>query len=261
MTAGPGITLVGVGKTYGDRPALESLDLTVARGEVVALVGPNGAGKSTTLRILAGSIRATSGTAWVAEHDVALDPLAAREHLGYLPQRLGVPLTTVVGDLAALVSRARGLPVDAGARALADAHLGTRLGATLGEISGGQRQRVMLVLATLGAVDVLLLDEPSISLDTEGAEEVRDAIAAARFDGASILFASHHLSDVARLADRIGVMVGGRLVACGTIEELAYRAGVPWDARAVEPPIDRIYRALVQGAPPAAPAPLKLVSA
>jgi ABC-type multidrug transport system ATPase subunit len=260
-----GIELRGVGKVYGDRVALSGLDLNVARGEVVALVGPNGAGKSTTLRILSGAIHPSSGIAQVGGRDVALNPLGAREMLGYLPQRLGVPLSTVVRDLAALVSRCRGLPADAGARALAEAHLRNRLGATLGEISGGQRQRVMLVLATLGPAEALLLDEPSISLDTEGAEEVRDAIAAARFDGASILFASHHLSDVALLADRIGVMVEGRLVACGTVEELAQRAGVSWDVRAVEPPIDRIYRVLVQGIPAATaatrPTPLKLVSA
>jgi len=261
MTHLPGIKLVGVGKTYGDHAALSSLDLTVARGEVVALVGPNGAGKSTTLRILAGAIQPTSGMAWIAGHDVLLEPLAAREHLGYLPQRLGVPLTTVVGDLAALLSRARGLPVDAGARALAEAHLGNRLGATLGEISGGQRQRVMLVLATLGAVEVLLLDEPGISLDTDGAEEVRDAIAAARFDGASVLFASHHLSDVARLADRIAVMVEGQIVACGSVEELARRAGVRWDERTAEPPVEQIYRILIQGGGRPVTAPIRLVSA
>lgn len=256
-----GIELRGVGKAYGDRVVLSGLDLNVARGEVVALVGPNGAGKSTTLRILSGAIHPSVGVARIGGRDVTLDPLGAREWLGYLPQRLGVPLATVVRDLSALVSKSRGLAADAGARALAEAHLGNRLDATLGQISGGQRQRVMLVLATLGAVEALLLDEPSISLDTEGAEEVRDAISAARFDGAAILFASHHLSDVARLADRIAVMVEGRVVACGTVEELARRAGVAWDPREPEAPIERIYRNLIQGVPVPPPMALRLVGA
>lgn len=259
MSGGPGIELSGVGKIYGDRVALSGMDLKVARGEVVALVGPNGAGKSTTLRILSGAIHPSAGVARIGGRDVTFDPLGARELLGYLPQRLGVPLSTGVRDLAALVSRSRGLPAEAGARALAEAHLGDRLDATLGQISGGQRQRVMLILATLGAVEALLLDEPSISLDTEGAEEVRDAISAARFDGAAILFASHHLSDVARLADRIVVMVEGRVVACGTVEELAHQAGVPWDPQELEAPIERIYRNLIQGVPTPPPANLKLV--
>lgn len=254
-----GIELRGVGKAYGDQVALTGLELTVAPGEVVALVGPNGAGKSTALRILSGAIHPSSGLARIGGRDVVQDPLGSRALLGYLPQRLGVPLSTVVRDLAALVSRCRGLPSDAGARALAESHLGNRLDATLGQISGGQRQRVMLVLATLGSMTALLLDEPSISLDTEGAEEVRDAIAAARFDGASILFASHYLSDVARLADRIVVMVEGRMLACGTVAELARRAGVPWDPREPEAPIERIYRNLIQGVPAPAPANLKLV--
>ena len=247
MTPRPGIELMSVGKTYGSRTALEDLELSVAPGEVVALVGPNGAGKSTTLRILAGAIRASSGVSRIGGHDVARDPLAARQRLGYLPQKLGVPLATVVQDLAALVCTARDLPSEIGIRALTEAHLGERLGASLGELSGGQRQRVMLVLATLGSIDALLLDEPGISLDTDGAEEVRDAISAARFDGASILFASHHLNEVARLADRIAVMVRGRMVACGTLEELAERTGIDWNPRVPEPPIDRIYRALING--------------
>jgi len=244
-----GIELQGVSKSYGARAALQPLDLRVAPGEVVALVGPNGAGKSTTLRILAGAIHATAGSAWVAGHDVALEPLTARRQLGYLPQKLGVPLPTVVRDLAALVASARGLSAPAAVSALVTAGLGDRLDATLGEMSGGQRQRVMLALATLGAAGALLLDEPSISLDTEGAEEVREAIRAARRAGAAVLFASHHLSDVARLADRIAVMVEGRIVACGSVEELARVAGVAWDRRSPEAPIERIYRILVQGRP------------
>ena len=244
-----GIELVGVAKNFGGRAALAPLTLTVAPGEVVALVGPNGAGKSTTLRILAGVIHASAGAARVAGWDVAAEPLRARLHLGYLPQRLGVPLATVVGDLARLVAAARGLPADAGAQALADAGLGDRLDATLAQMSGGQRQRVLLALATLGPVQALILDEPSISLDTAGAEDVREAIRAARRRGAAVLFASHHLNDVAQLADRIAVMVDGRVVACGTVPELAHAAGVAWIERATEPLIERVYRALVRGAP------------
>lgn len=241
------IELRDVAKRFGDRIALAPLTLTVAAGEIVALVGPNGAGKSTTLRILAGGLHPDQGTARIAGRDVVTDPLGARLHLGYLPQRLGVPLSVVVGDLAALVAAARGLPHDAGTRALAEYGLGDRLDATLGEMSGGQRQRAMLALATLGPLEALVLDEPSISLDIEGADEVREAIRGVKRAGAAVLFASHHLSDVAQLADRIAVMVAGKLVACGTLEELAATTGVAWDSRVVDAPIERIYRILVRG--------------
>lgn len=244
------IELCGVAKRFGDRVALEPLTLTVAAGEIVALVGPNGAGKSTTLRILAGGLHPDQGTALIAGRDVVRDPLRARLHLGYLPQRLGVPLSAVIGDLAALVAAARGLPAAAGSRALSEYGLGDRLDATLGEMSGGQRQRAMLALTTLGPLEALVLDEPSISLDIEGADDVREAMRSAKRAGAAVLFASHHLSDVAMLADRIAVMVEGKLVACGTLEELAVSTGVAWDSRVVDAPIERIYRILVRGRAP-----------
>ena len=241
------IDLRGIAKHYGERTALAPLDLRVAPGEVVALVGPNGAGKSTCLRILAGTIAPSGGTATVAGRDVVVDGVMARRHLGYMSQRLGVPPSTVVADLAALVAAVRGVPRAEAIACLTEAGLDDRLGAALAELSGGQRQRVMLALATLGKVEALLLDEPSISLDTEGAEEVREAIRAAKGRGAAVLFASHHLHDVAVLADRIVVMVDGRVTAQGSLEDLAAAAGVRWTGAeaAVDPPIERIYRVLV----------------
>jgi ABC-type multidrug transport system ATPase subunit len=226
--------------------ALAPLSLDVAAGEVVALVGPNGAGKSTTLRALAGVIRPSGGRAWIGGHDVVAEPAEARRQLGYLSQRGGVPLSTVVGDIAELVARVRNVEWREAIESLDAAGLGDRLRSTLGELSGGQRQRVMLTLAALGPITSLLLDEPSISLDSEGSEEVRLAIRNARERGAAILFASHHLYDVATLADRIIVMVEGRVVAEGALPVLAEVAGVPWEsADAAEPPIERIYRTLV----------------
>ncbi len=239
------IRLEELHKSYGGRQALAPLSLDVAAGEVVALVGPNGAGKSTTLRAIAGIIRPSGGRALIGGHDVVTDPVGARQQLGYLSQRAGVPLGTVVGDLARLVASVRGVPAAEAEAGLAAAGLAGRLDAPLAELSGGQRQRVMLALAVLGPVVALLLDEPSISLDAEGSEEVREAIRAARERGTAVLFASHHLSDVAVLADRIVVMVQGRAVAQGTLTELSEAAGVPWSLDAIEAPIERIYRVLV----------------
>lgn len=239
------ILLERVTKRFGTRPALDGLSLCVTAGEVVALVGPNGAGKSTALRVLAGVIRPTVGAASIGGADVVSHPAAARRLLGYLPQKLGVPATTVVGDLAALVASVRGLTPSQATPALAALGLGERLDATLAQLSGGERQRVMLALATLGPVSALVLDEPSISLDAEGAEDVRATIQDAKRRAVAVLFASHHLHDVAALADRIVVMVGGRAAAEGTLDELAAAAGVPHGDAAGEAPIDHIYRVLV----------------
>jgi ABC-2 type transport system ATP-binding protein len=239
------IALRGAWKRFGARTAVEPLHLGVAAGEVVALVGPNGAGKSTVLRILAGTIRPSGGGATISGRDVVAEGAEARRVLGYLPQRLGVPSTTVLRDLTALVAAVRAVPLAEALVRLADVGLADRLGATLAQLSGGQRQRAMLALAALGRVEALLLDEPSISLDTEGAEEVRAEIRRARSRGTAVLFASHHLHDVARLADRIAVMVDGRVAAQGTLADLASAAGVPWSEVTTEAPIERIYRILV----------------
>jgi ABC-type multidrug transport system ATPase subunit len=253
------IRLEQLQKSYGGRPALEPFSLEVAAGEVVALVGPNGAGKSTTLRSLAGVVRPSGGRAFIAGHDVVTDGVAARNQVGYLSQRLGVPANTVLRDLAELVARVRGVAPAGALQALTGAGLGDRPGSTVGELSGGQRQRLMIALATLGPVTALLLDEPSISLDAEGSDEVRQAIGEAKRRGTAVLFASHQLHDVALLADRIVVMVQGRMVAQGTLAQLAQAAGVACDAAPPEPPIDRIYRILVSRGRDSAPGTLTLL--
>jgi ABC-type multidrug transport system ATPase subunit len=166
--------------------------------------------------------------------------------VAYLPQRLGVPQSTVIADLAALVAATRNIAPAVVRDAVSSMGLGDRLDAPFRELSGGQRQRVMLALATVGDVGALLLDEPSISLDIEGAEDVRGAIATARNRGAAVLFASHHLHDVAMLAEQIVLLVEGRVVAQGSLAELAAAAGVPCRADLADPPIERIYRVLVR---------------
>jgi ABC-type multidrug transport system ATPase subunit len=246
-------------KRFGARTALAPIDLTVRAGETVALVGPNGAGKSTLLRLLAGIITPSGGTAEIDDRDILSAGPEARRRLGYLPQRLGVPGSTVLGDLARLVAATRGLDPAPAFAALDRAGLGLRIGAPLAELSGGQRQRAMLELAGLGDVSVLLLDEPSISLDVEGAEDVRQVIRAARARGAAVLFASHHLHDVALLADRIVLMVDGRVATEGTIGELAVAAGISWEVEDTDPPIERIYRILVRRSRDGATPPLRLV--
>ena len=256
------IEIRGLWKRFGDLLALEPLHLTIGAGEVVALVGPNGAGKSTALRILAGILTPSGGGATIAGRDAVTEAVAARRALGYLPQKLGVSPATVVGDLVQLVAATRGVPLAQAVTALAEAGLGDRMGAVVADLSGGQRQRLLLACATLGDVRALLLDEPSISLDVDGAEDVREGVRTAVRRGAAVLFASHHLQDVALLADRIVVMVNGRAIATGTPAALAAAAGISWREgnEAVDPPIERVYRVLVQrGREHALRGPLHLV--
>lgn len=238
------IRLRNLGHAYGSHRVLEDFTLDVASGEVVALVGPNGAGKSTVLRLATGGLPVPAGAVEVGGFDLATRPIDARRRLGYLPQKLGVSLSTAVSDLARLVAAARGVSPVQAFSALADAGLGARLDTTLGELSGGQRQRVLLVLASLGPVAALFLDEPAISLDADGSADVQAIIRRARDQGTAVLFASHHLVDVAALADRMVVLVDGHAVAEGSVAELLRAGGQSWNGKGV-PPMDAAYRAIV----------------
>jgi ABC-type multidrug transport system ATPase subunit len=236
------IELRQISKSYAGVPVLREVSLQVQPGEALALVGPNGAGKSTTLRVIAGIIRPDSGVAMV-DGLPAEDP-AARERMGYLPQKPGVPASTSLLSLVRLVAEVRGLSSSAGREVLESVGLADRSGASLSQLSGGQRQRLMLALATLGPVSALLLDEPGISLDADGAQDVHARIRDAKQRGTAVLFASHHLADVASLADRMAIMVGGAVAAQGTLGELARRAGISSPSTCL-PPIETVYRLLV----------------
>jgi ABC-type multidrug transport system ATPase subunit len=242
------IEIAGISKRYGDRLVLDDVSLQVSAGEIISLVGPNGAGKSTTLRILAGLSHPDIGRAAINGYDTLKNGTAARQSFGYLPQELGVPARTVIWDLMVLTAAMRGVPIEVARSAVEQVGLGHRQSASFEKLSGGERQRIMLALATLGPIRALVLDEPSISLDSSGADVVRQRIREASVNGAAVLFASHHLTDVAVLADRIVVMVEGRVIAQGSLQDLARQAGIPWCERTAldASPLDRIYRELVQ---------------
>jgi ABC-2 type transport system ATP-binding protein len=236
------IKVDNLGKAYRGHPVLRAVSLQVEPGQVLALVGPNGAGKSTTLRILAGIVTADAGAATI--NGVPAGCSQARRSLGYLPQKPGVANSTSLLSLARLVTEVRGLPSDSATRLLADCGFSGRMHATIGELSGGQRQRLMLALATVGPVTALLLDEPGISLDADGADDAHLRIREARARGTAVLFTSHHLADVAALADRIAVMVEGVVIAQGTPVELARRAGMTWNPGS-SASFEAVYRYLV----------------
>ncbi len=207
------IRLEAVTKRYGAREALVGVSLAVPRGDVVALIGGNGAGKSTALKTVVGIARPGAGRVLVGGVDVTAAPERALALVGYVPQRLAFPEHVSVLDLCHLVGALRGVRRAEVGEALETVGLAPRGRSRVRELSGGQRQRLSLALASLGRPSALVLDEPSISLDAEGAETMCRVIASARARGAAVLFASHHLPDVAALADRAVVLRAGRVSA------------------------------------------------
>lgn len=210
-------------KAFAGRRAVDSLTLEVGRGTVVALLGPNGSGKTTTLKAAAGLVRPTSGTVLLGtEGFPAMNP-AARRTCSFLPQRVAFPESLTGREVAEFYSRLRGARPGAADRALTLASLNGASGRRVGAYSGGMLQRLGLAVAMIPDAAILLLDEPTASLDPDGLRALYPVIDERRAAGAAVLFSTHQLGDATRLADRIAVLVSGRLVGTMTQRELATR--------------------------------------
>jgi len=214
------VAVEGLGKRYGERVALDGVDLTVAAGELVAVLGPNGAGKTTTVEIVEGYRRADTGSVRVLGEDPARGGRSLRARVGLMLQSGGIDLRARPMETVRQYARFHEDPRDPAE--LVDL-LGLRsVAATpFRRLSGGERQRLAFALALVGRPEVLILDEPTAGMDPEARAVVRALIAEQRAAGVAILLTSHDLTDVERLADRIVILVGGRVAATGTPTDLA----------------------------------------
>ena len=209
------------GKSYGEQVAARDVDLEVGDGEVVALLGPNGSGKTTCLKAAAGLILPTSGRVLV--DGLAADRPEARRSLSFLPQKVSFPEALTGREVVDFYRRLRRVPEHRSAEVLRFASLNGAAARTVGTYSGGMVQRLGLAVAALPDGPLLLLDEPTAALDPDGLSAFYELVERRRREGKTILFTSHHLGDVERLADRFAVLVGGRLVALLASSELAAR--------------------------------------
>jgi ABC-2 type transport system ATP-binding protein len=214
-------------KRYDTLTAVDDVSFEVRPGEVLGFLGPNGAGKTTTMRMLAGFIAPTSGTASICGHDVTTDPLAAKRSIGYLPE--GAPLygeMTVLGflefiaDLRALSASARTSRLD---YVIGRLQLATVLEQTIETLSKGFRRRVGLAQALLPDPPVLILDEPTDGLDPNQKHEVR-ALINEMSQGKIIIISTHLLEEVDAVCTRAIIIARGRIVADDTPQGLAARS-------------------------------------
>ena len=210
-------------KRWGTQRGVEGLTLSVGAGEVVALLGPNGSGKTTSLKIAVGLVHPTSGRVLAGEPARSTRDPAGRRLVSFLPQRVSFPESLTGGEIVEFYRRLRGAPVEAAREVLRAASLNGAAGRAVGTYSGGMTQRLGLAIAALPAVDAYLLDEPTSSLDADGLCAFHGLAERWRREGRAVLFSSHQLGDVERLADRIAILVEGRLVADLGGRELAER--------------------------------------
>ncbi|MBI5838170.1 MAG: ABC transporter ATP-binding protein [Candidatus Eisenbacteria bacterium] len=210
-------------KSYGPVRAVRELSFEVAPGETFALIGPNGAGKTTTLKILLGLVRPDAGTVEVGSPGLApMDP-RARANVGYVPQKSEFPPGRTVAEVLRFFADLRGLgPGDVG-RALDRVGLGSHASRRAVELSGGYVQRLALAQALLGDPALLVLDEPTASLDPEATWEFRTLVENLQRDGKTVLLCSHFLAEVERVADRVLILVDGRAAGLERLEDLRRR--------------------------------------
>ncbi len=209
----------GLTKHYGDVRALVDLDLAVRPGEVFGFLGPNGAGKTTTIRTVMDEIRPTAGRAWILGYDCHRDSVAIRRHIGYLPSDLALYPNLTGRDTLTYFANLRG-GVDWGYVDELAQRLGAQLGTKVGDLSSGNRQKVGVIAAFMNRPQLLIMDEPSNGLDPLVQREFQSMMREVVAQGASIFLSSHTLSEVQRVADRVGIIRGGRLIARETVASI-----------------------------------------
>ncbi|MGH7911579.1 MAG: ABC transporter ATP-binding protein, partial [Candidatus Dormibacteraceae bacterium] len=217
------VEVLGLRKRYGDRTALDGLDLTAPAGSLTALLGPNGAGKTTTIEILEGFRRADQGTVRVLGLDPARAARRLHSQVGVMLQEGGLYPTLSCREMLRWAARQYARPLDPKGL-LAALGLEAVARTRVRRLSGGERQRLALALAIVGRPRLCFLDEPTAGLDVEGRQRTWSLLEGLRAGGVSILLTTHYLEEAERLADQVRIIARGRLVAAGAPTELA-RAG------------------------------------
>ncbi len=209
---------------YGRLRALDQLDLTIAPGELFAFLGPNAAGKTTTIKLLTGLLRPTDGWAKICGFDIQEHPMEAKRRIGYVPdvaefydKLTALEFMTFIADL---------FEVEAGAARKRTGELFEKFALTsyatqrVENLSHGTRQRLAISSALLHEPKVIIIDEPMVGLDPRNARVVKEELAARSQAGVTVFLSTHLLNVAEELADRVGIIHQGRLIALGTVDEL-----------------------------------------
>jgi len=232
MPAASGAIVVeGLERRFGDVLAVRGVDLEVGEGEIYGFLGPNGAGKTTTVRMLTTLLLPSGGSATVAGHDVVREARAVRSSIGVALQEAALDPLMTGRELIRLQATLQGLPGGEGRRR-ADALLG-RVGLTaaadrrVGGYSGGMKRRLDLAAALVHGPRVLFLDEPTTGLDPVSRKTIWEEVRALNDEGTTVFLTTQYLEEADRLADRVGIIDSGRIVAGGTPESLKAEIGHP----------------------------------
>ena len=223
------IELQGISKRFGTFQAVDQLDLEVRSGEVFGFLGPNGAGKTTTIKMATGLLRPDEGQVRIGGVDMSAEPERAKALLGYVPDR---------PELFPYLTAWETLQLSGGLYGLSDAQLQSRglellrafslqdwRDERVGNFSHGMKQKLILCAALLHRPSVLILDEPMVGLDPKGGRQVKELLRLLSREGMTVFLSIHTLEIAEKLCDRLGILLNGRLIALGTVDEIHALAG------------------------------------
>jgi len=226
MTPAPIIATQDLTKVYRHQVAVDHLTFTVNEGEIFGFLGPNGAGKTTTLLMLLGLTQPTSGRARVLNIDPSREPIKVKSTVGYLQENMGFYADLTGRQMLQFVAELNGIRGPAAHQKIADAlevvGLADETAKKIAAYSRGMRQRLGIAELLIKDCRVAFLDEPTLGLDPDATQRIMSLIEAlAREQRMSILLSSHQLHQVQKICDRVGIMIKGRLVAHGALDQLA----------------------------------------
>jgi ABC-2 type transport system ATP-binding protein len=225
------IKIRGLTKNFGPQTAVRSIDLDIPSGQLVGLLGPNGAGKSTTIKMLTGMLMPTSGTAEVGGFDVVTDPLSVKRIIGYVPESGAVFESLTGWEYLQLVAALYHIPEAEGKARIErfgqffDLTPDTLQDKQLSAYSKGMRQKVVITAALLHNPQLVFLDEPLNGLDANAALSLKTLITSLAHEGKTIVYCSHILDVVERIAERVVIIHEGSIVADGTVAQLLEQTG------------------------------------
>jgi len=248
------VSAAAVTKRYAaDGLALDRVDLEIEKGEIFALLGPNGAGKTTLIGIICGTVSMTSGRVRVDGHDVERDFRAARALVGLVPQEIALDIFSTVWATVSFSRRLFGRASDPAfiERLLRDLSLWERRNSRIVELSGGMKRRVMIAKALSHEPDVLFLDEPTAGVDVNLRRDMWALVRRLRDSGVTIILTTHYIEEAEEMADRVGVINGGRILLVDEKTALMHKLGNRRLTLTLRDPLTRLPDAL-------APWPLEL---